>query len=88
VVLLVLTIATWVLLFAVLGSVIGVDATGDRDIFNGLRWILAGVLIVALWGWLSSLLLMADGQGIMPAWVGVAAAILIPASAASASGGL
>jgi hypothetical protein len=63
VVLLVLTIATWPLLSAVLGSVIGVDATGDRDIFNGLRSILAGVLIVALWGSPSGLLLMAGGQG-------------------------
>jgi hypothetical protein len=71
-----------------LSSVIGVDDTGDRDIFAGLRWILAGVLVVALWAWVSGLLLMAGGQGIMPAWVGIAAVILVPASAASAFGGL
>jgi hypothetical protein len=88
IVVLVLTIVTWLLLFGVLSSVIGVDYTGDRDIFAGLRWILAGVLIVALWGWVAGLLLMAGGQGIMPKWVGIAAVILVPASAASAFGGL
>jgi hypothetical protein len=36
-VLLVLAIVTWLMLFGVLTSVIGVDSTGDRDIFNGLR---------------------------------------------------
>jgi len=51
VVLLVLTVVTWVMLSAVLSSVIGVDGTGDRDIFLGLRWILAGVLICGLWAW-------------------------------------
>ncbi len=49
-VLLILTVVTWLILFGVLSSVIVVDSTGDRDIFAGLRWILAGVLIVALWG--------------------------------------
>lgn len=36
-VLLVLAIVTWLMLFGVLTSVICVDSTGDRDIFNGLR---------------------------------------------------
>jgi hypothetical protein len=88
VVLLVLTVVTWVMLSAVLSSVIGVDGTGDRDIFLGLRWILAGVLICGLWAWLGGPLFVARGQGTLPAWARVAAVILVPASAASAFGGL
>jgi hypothetical protein len=87
-VLLALVIVTWMLLFGVWSSVIGVDDTGDRDIFAGLRWIFAGVLICALWGWLAGLLLTAGGEGLLPPWVGFAAAILVPASAASAFAGL
>jgi len=67
VVLLVLTVLTWVMLSGVLSSVIGADGTGDRDISLGLRWILAGILVCALWGWLGGLLLMAGGQGNLPA---------------------
>lgn len=54
VILLALTAFTWFVLFGVLRSVIGVDDTGDRDIFAGLRWIFAGIPICVLWGWLAA----------------------------------
>jgi hypothetical protein len=84
VVLLILTVICWLVLGADLSTVVGVKAYGDQDIFLGLRWILAGVLVVAVWLWLGGLLLIAGGQGILPKWVNVAALILVPASAASA----
>jgi hypothetical protein len=87
-VLTILTALTWVVLALVLSTVIGGNGTGDIDIFLGMRWMLAGVLIFALWIWLGGLLLIAGGQGILPRWVVFAALILVPASAASAYGGL
>jgi hypothetical protein len=88
IILLVLTVIAWLLLSAALTSAIGADGTGDRDIFLGLRWILAGVLICALWAFVGGLLFVAGGQNMLPAGAGIAAAILVPASAASAFGGL
>lgn len=67
-----------------LTTVVGVVATGDRDIFLGLRWIVAGVLAGAAWLWISGLLLVAGSQGILPVWARGAALLLCPASAVAA----
>jgi hypothetical protein len=84
VVLLILTSVTWLLMIAVLTTVAGVVAPGDQDIFLGLRWILAYVLVGAIWLGLGGLLLVAGGQDVLPGWVRTAALILWPASAAAA----
>lgn len=88
IVLLLLTAVAWVLLAEVLKTVVGVYAPGDQDIFLGLRWILAYALICGLWLCLGGLLLMASEQPAMPRWVGLAALVLDPASAAAALAGL
>jgi hypothetical protein len=83
-ILLALTAFTWFVLLNVLRSVIGVDDTGDRDIFAGLRWILAGILICVLWAWLAALVMTAGGRGLMPPWINVVAVLLLLASCGAA----
>ncbi|SPE33642.1 conserved membrane hypothetical protein [Candidatus Sulfopaludibacter sp. SbA3] len=84
IVLLLLTVITWLVLAADLSSVVGVVAPGDQDIFLGLRWILACLLICATWLWIGGLLLVAGGQDALPKWGIPSALILCPASAAAA----
>lgn len=85
VVLLLLAMISWGLLQLMLGSVVGVVAPGDQDIFLGLRWVLVWVLVAATWLWLSWGLLVAGGHpGLWPAWVNVAALLLVPLSGAAA----
>ena len=88
VVLLLLTLFTWVILALVLRSVVGVDAPGDRDIFLGLRWIFAYLLICALWLWLGCLTMSAGSHDVMPKWMNLAAVALLPIAAITALIGL
>lgn len=83
-VLLVLATLTWLVLMADLKTVVGVTTFGDRDIFLGLRWIMAGVFAGALWLWIGGLLLVAGTQGLLPGWRSLAASILCPAAAVAA----
>lgn len=81
-VLLALAAFTWFVLFGVLKSVIGVDSTGDRDIFAGLRWIFAGFVMVALWALLAGL--VATSGDLIPAWINVVAVLLLLGSLGAA----
>ena len=83
-----LTTVTWLLLLADLISVVGVDATGDRDILAGLRWMLAFALVFGTWLWIAGMLLIAGLQGVLPVWTRIAALVLCPASAAAAGVGI
>jgi hypothetical protein len=68
--------------------VVGETSTGDRDIFLGLRWIFAGVMVGVMWLCFGGMFLIAGGQGVMPSWVNLAALVLTPASAAAAMAAL
>ena len=83
VVMLALAIAAWLLMVLDLFTVVGAEGFGDRDIFLGLRWLLAGVLAFAAWVGVGGIWLTARSQGLLPEWVGTLALLLIPASAAA-----
>ena len=84
VVLVALTILTWMVLLGVLPTVVGNHATGDRDIFLGLRWIFAGVLVFGAWLWMAGVLFIAGGRDLLPAWVRIVALVVWPASGIAA----
>ena len=65
---LILAVFSWLALCAVLFTVVSVDGTGDRDIFLGLRWILAGLLVCATWACLGGLLFIARDQKFVSGW--------------------
>lgn len=88
IVLLAITAIGWLLLMACLPTVVGVTSTGDRDIFLGLRWIFAGVMVGVMWLCFGGMFLIAGGQGAMPSWANLAALVLTPASAAAAMASL
>lgn len=88
IVLLVITGICWLLLMAALSTVVGATSIGDRDIFLGLRWIFAGVMVGVMSLCLGGMFLMAGGQGALPGWVNIAALVLIPLSAAAAMASL
>src|SRR4051812_11589748 len=83
-VLMILAMVTWLVMIADLFTVVGMAAPGDRDIFLGLRWLFAGLMLCASWGCLAGLLLIAGGQNRLPGWEIVAALLLVPLSAAAA----
>jgi hypothetical protein len=82
-VLLSLALLCWVLLIAVLFTVVGEEAIGDRDIFLGLRWAIAVLLLSVSWLCLGSLLLMAGGQGLLRGLVNPVAWVLTIAAGAA-----
>jgi len=84
VVLATLAILAWVLLMLVLPTVVGNHAMGDSDIFLGLRWLFAGVLVVGVWLCTSGLLFVAGGRDLLPAWVRAVALVVWPASGIAA----
>ncbi len=79
-----LTFFTWFVLTGVLKSVVGVDTTGDRDIFAGLRWILAYLLVPVCWYCIVALFFSLAAQRVLPSWIGYAAILLLPASCVAA----
>jgi hypothetical protein len=83
-ILLVVASLSWLALMADLSTVVGQHPFGDRDIFIGVRWIFAGVMVFAACVCLGGVLLTASAQDLLPGWVSTTAAILCPTSLAAA----
>ena len=64
-----LAVIFWLLLIAVMGSVVGRTATGDASMGLAIDWIYTVVLVFLTWICLSGLLLSASSQNILPDWV-------------------
>ena len=78
--LLALTVLFCILLTATLQSVAGKQAPGDAAMGQAIVWIYCCILTILTWGCLSGLLIVTGGRDLLPAWVGVAAVLLVPAS--------
>jgi hypothetical protein len=83
-VLFILTAFSWLLMMVCLNGFAGVDARGDQAMGVALSFFAALVFTCLTWLWLGFLLLTVSSQGIAPAWVGITAMILVPASGAAA----
>jgi hypothetical protein len=82
--LLALTVLSCILLTATLQSVAGKQAPGDAAMGQAITWIYCWILTILTWGCLSGLLIATGSRDLLPAWVGVAATLLVPASGIAA----
>ena len=87
-ILLVFAALAWLALILDLPTIVGEHPAGDIDIYIGVRWVFAHVMIFAATMSVGGILLIAGAQGLLPGWIGPAAAILCPLSTAAALGSL
>ncbi len=83
IVVLVLAALAYTAMAAALGDLHGSDAAG-----NGITAAFAVLFGIVVWVWLGVLVLIAGVKGNMPFWMGIAMAILLPASAVTSAIGL